>query len=154
MSTRTLTILRLVTTVSVVALLIPAFWVQALHAAYALTPSEVGGEQSGHTVDLTELNIAAPVASSGGPSVTGTAGTMPANSAVTFTLTGTYPSQSSFTVRAPVTALSASVASSDSHRHKRNNSTQAIPQYVLDTIKLIAHLQIHPEPRSRAKVAG
>ena len=154
MSTRTLTILRLVTTVSVVALLIPAFWVQALHAAYALTPSEVGGEQSGHTVDLTELNIAAPVASSGGPSVTGTAGTMSANSAVTFTLTGTYPSQSSFTVRAPVTALSASVDSSDSHRHKRNNSTQPIPQYVLDTINLIAHLQIHPEPRSLAKVAG
>jgi len=154
MSTRTLTILRLVTTVSVMALLIPAFWVQALQAAYALTPSEVGGEQSGHTVDLTELKITAPVASSGGPSVTGTAGTMPANSAVTFTLTGTYPSQSSFTVRAPVTALSASVDSSDSHRHKRNNSTQAIPQYVLDTIKLIAHLQIHPEPRSRAKVAG
>ena len=154
MSTRTLTILRLVTTVSVMALLIPAFWVQALQAAYALTPSEVGGEQSGHTVDLTELKITAPVASSGCPSVTGTAGTMPANSAVTFTLTGTYPSQSSFTVRAPVTALSASVDSSDSHRHKRNNSTQAIPQYVLDTIKLIAHLQIHPEPRSRAKVAG
>lgn len=70
MSTRTLTILRLVTTVSVVALLIPAFWVQALHAAYALTPSEVGGEQSGHTVDLTAQIIGMPAMAESGESFT------------------------------------------------------------------------------------
>ena len=43
---------------------------------------------------------------------------------------------------------------SDFHRHERDNSTQCIPQRIFGTIKLVSHLQVHPESRGRTKVAG
>ena len=56
--------------------------------------------------------------------------------------------------RDPATASSDPFASGDFHRRKRSDSAQRIPQRVLGTIELIAHLQVHPEPRGRTEVAG
>ena len=56
--------------------------------------------------------------------------------------------------RDPATASSGPFASGDFHRHKGNDSAQRIPQRVFGTIELIAHLQVHPEPRGRTEVAG
>ena len=56
--------------------------------------------------------------------------------------------------RDPATASSDPFASGDFHRHKGNDSAQRIPQRVFGAIELIAHLQVHPEPRGRTEVAG
>ena len=42
----------------------------------------------------------------------------------------------------------------DFHRRKRNASAQRIPQCIFSTVKLVAHLQVHPESRGRTRVAG
>lgn len=41
----------------------------------------------------------------------------------------------------------------DFHRRKRNASAQRIPQCIFSTVKLVAHLQVHPESRGCAEVA-
>ena len=42
----------------------------------------------------------------------------------------------------------------DFHRRKRNASAQRIPQCIFSTVKLVAHLMVHPESRGRTRVAG
>lgn len=54
----------------------------------------------------------------------------------------------------PATALSDSVDSSDLHRREGNDSPQRIAQCIFGAIKLITHLQVHPESWGGAKVAG
>ena len=56
--------------------------------------------------------------------------------------------------RDPATASSDPFASGDFHRHKGNDSAQRIPQRIFGMIELVAHLQVHPEPRGRTEVAG
>ena len=56
--------------------------------------------------------------------------------------------------RDPATTSSDPFASGDFHRRKRSDSAQRITQGIFRTIELIAHLQVHPEPRGRTKVAG
>ena len=57
-------------------------------------------------------------------------------------------------MRDPATALSDSVDSSDLHRREGNDSPQRIAQCIFGAIKLITHLQVHPESWGGAKVAG
>lgn len=54
----------------------------------------------------------------------------------------------------PATALSDSVDSSDLHRREGNDSPQRIAQCIFGAIKLVTHLQVHPESRGRTEVAG
>ena len=56
--------------------------------------------------------------------------------------------------RDPATASSDPFASGDFHRRKRSDSAQRITQGIFRTIELVAHLQVHPEPRGRTEVAG
>ena len=57
-------------------------------------------------------------------------------------------------MRDPATASSDWDLLGDFDHRERNDSAQRVPQHIFGTIELIAHLQVHPEPRGRAKVAG